>query len=79
LNSFARLGPAHLVRELWHEWGTDLHKGEPERRKTAHVERRRRREEEELRELERRNEQEQKTFETITGAMAAAALNGDKR
>jgi hypothetical protein len=68
-----------VVRELWHEWLTDLHEGETERRKTAQDDRRRRREEKELHELERRNEQEQKNFETIMGAMAAAALNGDKR
>jgi hypothetical protein len=49
-----------------------------ERRKTAKEERRQRREEEELREVGRRNEQEQKNFETIMGAMAAAALNGDR-
>jgi hypothetical protein len=46
--------PPHVVRELRHEWLTDLHEGETERRKTAREERRRRREEEELRELERR-------------------------
>ena len=63
---------------LWREWMTDLQEGELERRKTAQDERRRRREDEELRELERRNEQEQKNFETIMGAMAAAALNGDR-
>ena len=71
--------PPSVVRELWHEWLTDLDEGEMERRKTEHMERRRRREEEELRELERRNEQEQKNFETIMSAMAAAALDGDKR
>jgi hypothetical protein len=69
--------PPSVVRELWHEWLTDLHEGEMERRKTTQEERRRRREEAELRELERRNEQEQKKFETIMGSMAAT-LNGDK-
>jgi hypothetical protein len=71
--------PPHVVRALWHEWLTDLHEGEIERRKTTQDERRRSREEQELRELERRNEQEQKNFETIMSAMAAAALNSDKR
>jgi hypothetical protein len=70
--------PPSLVRELWHEWLTDLHEGETERRKTTQEERRRRREETDLRELERRNEQEQKNFETIMSAMAAAALNSEK-
>jgi hypothetical protein len=58
---------------------TDLHEGEVERRKTAQEEPRLRREEKDLRELERRNGQEQKNFETIMSAMASAALDGDKR
>jgi hypothetical protein len=70
--------PPSLVRELWHEWLTDLHEGEVERRKTTQEERRLRREEKDLREIERRNEQEQKNFETIMGAMAATALDGRK-
>jgi hypothetical protein len=69
--------PPSVVRELWHEWLTDLHEGETERRKTTQDEKRRRREENELRDLERRNEQEQKNFETIMSAMTAAA-NSDK-
>jgi len=64
--------PPQVVRDLWHEWMIDLEDGEAERQKSAHEERRRRREEEELRELERRNEQEQKNFETIMAAMTTA-------
>ena len=67
-----------VVRDLWHEWLTELQEGEVERRKSAQDERRHRREEAELRELERRTEQEQKNFETILSAMAATGLPGDK-
>jgi len=59
--------PPSVVRELWHEWMTDLQEGELERRKTTQEERRLRREQEEMRELERRSEQEQKNFETDDG------------
>jgi hypothetical protein len=64
--------PPRVVRDLWHEWMIDLEDGEAERKKSAQEDRRRRREEEELRELERRNEQEQKNFETIMAAMTTA-------
>jgi hypothetical protein len=65
-----------IVRDLWHEWLVDLEEGEQNRRKTAQEERRRRAEEAQLRELERRNEQEQKNFETIMAAMNATAGKG---
>ena len=71
--------PPSVVRELWHEWLTDLHEGETERRKTTQEERWRRREEQELRELERRSEQEEKNFATIMSAITSAALEGDKK
>jgi hypothetical protein len=71
--------PPSVVRELWHEWMTDLQEGELERRKTTQEERRLRREQEELREIERRSEQDQKNFETIMAAMTNAAVEGDKR
>jgi hypothetical protein len=61
-----------LVRDLWHEWLSDLEDGELARRKTASEERRRRADEEQMRELERRGEQDQKNFETIMAAMTAA-------
>lgn len=70
--------PPSVVRELWHEWLTDLDEGEMERRKTAQEERRHRREQEEMREVERRSEQDQKNFETIMAAMTTAAAD-DKR
>jgi hypothetical protein len=70
--------PPNVVRDLWHEWLTELQDGEIERRKSAQEERRRRQEEKEMREIERRSEQEQKNFELTMSAMTAAAL-GDKR
>ena len=60
-----------IVRDLWHEWLIGLEDGEMERRTTAQQEKRRRTEEAQLRELERRNEQEQKNFETVMAAMNA--------
>ena len=48
------------------------------RRKSAQDERRQRAEEAQLRELERRNQQEQKNFEAMMSAMAAAAGQGDR-
>src|SRR5436190_455546 len=69
--------PPRLVRDLWHEWMIDLEDGEAERKKSAQEERRKSREEEELRELERRNEQEQKNFETIMAAMTTAGVRGN--
>ncbi len=71
--------PPRVVRDLWHEWMIDLGDGEAERKTSAQEERRRRREEEELRELERRNEQEQQNFEKITAAMAGAAGPGSRK
>jgi hypothetical protein len=68
-----------LVRDLWHEWRSDLQDGEITRRKTASEERRRRADEEQIRELERRSEEDQKNFETIMAAMTTAAVKGDKR
>ena len=65
-----------IVRDLWHEWLVDLEEGEQNRRKTAQDERRRRAEEAQLRELERRNEQEQQNFEKIMAAMASATGAG---
>lgn len=70
--------PPSVVRDLWHEWLTELQDGEIERRKSAQDERRRRQEDKELRQIERRSEQEQKNFELTMTAMTAAAL-GDKR
>ena len=61
-----------IVRELWHEWLMDLDEGEENRRKSAQEERKRHAEENQLRELERRNEQEQQNFEKIMAAMAGA-------
>ena len=72
------IAPA-IVRDLWHEWLVDLEEGEQNRRKTAQEERRRHAEEAQLRELERRNEQEQKNFETIMTAMNAATGQSSKR
>jgi hypothetical protein len=71
--------PPGIVRDLWHEWMTDLCEGETNRRKSAQEERRRGAEEAQLRELERRNEQDQKNFETAMAAMTAAAGQGDKQ
>jgi hypothetical protein len=70
--------PPGVVRELWHEWLTDLDEGEMERRKTAQEERRRRREQEEMRELERRSEREEKNFATVMAGITAALGEGDK-
>jgi len=68
--------PPGVVRDLWHEWLMDLDEGEENRRKSAQEERKRRAEESQLRELERRNEQEQQNFEKIMAAMAGAAGRG---
>ena len=69
--------PPSVVRELWHEWLTDLDEGEMERRKTAQEERRQRREQHERRELERRSERDEKNFATMM-ARITAALGEDK-
>ena len=71
--------PPSVVRELWHEWLVGLEDGEMERRKTAQEERRQRAEEAQLRELERRNEQDQKNFETIMASMNATTGPGGRR
>jgi len=71
--------PPAVVRDLWHEWLMDLDEGEQNRRKSAQEERRRRAEEDQLRELERRNEQEQQNFEKIMAAMAGAAGPGSRK
>jgi hypothetical protein len=68
--------PPGVVRDLWHEWLMDLDEGEENRRKSAQEERKRRAEENQLRELERRNEQEQQNFEKIMAAMAGATGSG---
>jgi hypothetical protein len=70
--------PPSVVRELWHEWLTDLDEGEMERRKTAQAERRRRDEQEEMREVERQSEREQKNFETMMAGITAAVGGADK-
>jgi hypothetical protein len=70
--------PPRIVRELWHEWLTDLHEGEMERRKTAQDERRLRREQEEMRELERRSERDEKNFATMMAGITASLGGGDK-
>jgi hypothetical protein len=49
------------------------------RRESARDERRRRAEEAQLRELERRNEEEQKNFETIMAAMNTTTGQSGKR
>jgi hypothetical protein len=67
--------PPSVVRELWHEWLTDLDEGEMERRKTAQAERRRRHEQEEMREVERQSEREQKNFEMMMAGLTAS-MNG---
>ena len=70
--------PPGVVRELWHEWMTDLQEGELERRKTAQEERRHRREQEELREIERRGEQDEKNLATMMAGITATMGGGDK-
>jgi hypothetical protein len=61
--------PPAMVRDLWHEWLTDLDEGEMNRRKTAQEERQRRIDEDHRRELERREQQEQQNFEKIMAAL----------
>jgi len=58
-----------IVRDLWHEWLTDLDEGEMNGRKAAQDDRRRRAEEEQLRELDRRAQQDQQNFEKIMSAL----------
>ena len=64
--------PPSVVRELWHEWLTDLDEGEMERRKTAQSERRRRHEQEEMRASERQSEREQKKLESMMAWITTA-------
>jgi hypothetical protein len=68
-----------LVRDLWHEWLTDLDEGETNRRKAAQDERRRRAEEEQLRELDRRAQQDQQNFEKIMTALTDASGHSSGR
>jgi hypothetical protein len=70
--------PPSVVRELWHEWLTDLDEGEMERRKTSQEERRQRREQEEMRELERRSERDEKNFATMMAGITASLGGTDK-
>jgi len=70
--------PPNVVRELWHEWLTDLDEGEMERRKTAQDERRRLRDQEQMRELERQGQREQKNFETMMAGITAALSGNGK-
>ena len=70
--------PPSVVRELWHEWLTDLDEGEMERRKTSQEERRQRREQEEMRELERRSERDEKNFATMMAGITFAMGGSDK-
>ena len=70
--------PPSVVRDLWHEWLTDLDEGEMERRKTAQDERRRRLEREEMQEIERRSEKEEKNFAAVMAGITAAMGSGDK-
>jgi hypothetical protein len=70
--------PPKVVRELWHEWLTDLDEGEMERRKTTQEERRQRREREEMRELERRSERDEKNFATMMAGITFAMGGSDK-
>jgi hypothetical protein len=58
-----------IVRDLWHEWLTDLDEGEANRRKIAQDERRRRTEEHQRREVERLEQHEQQNFEKIMSAL----------
>ena len=61
-----------LVRDLWHEWLTDLDEGETNRRKASQEDRRRRAEEEQLRELDRRAQLDQQNFEKIMATLTPA-------
>ena len=58
-----------IVRDLWHEWLTDLDEGEMNRRKTAQEERRRRTAEDQRREVERLEQPEPQNFEKIMSAL----------
>ena len=67
-----------VVRDLWHEWLTDLDEGETNRRKAAQEDRRRRTEEEQLRELDRRAQLDQQSFEKIMTALTATSGAGNR-
>ena len=56
----------------------DLQDGEAERRKSEQEDRRRHREQDELRELDLRNEQDQKNFETMMAGITARLGGNDK-
>ena len=71
--------PPDIVRELWHEWLTDLDEGETNRRRDAQEDRRRRAEEEQLRELDRRAQQDQQNFEKMMAALATAGGQTGRR
>jgi hypothetical protein len=61
-----------IVRDLWHEWLTDLDEGETNRRKSAQEERQRRSDEAQRKEVERLEQLEQQNFEKIMTTLAAA-------
>jgi hypothetical protein len=68
--------PPRVVRDLWQEWLIGLEDGESDRRRNAEQQRRQRAQEQEMRELERRSEQEQKTFESLMSAITGATAGG---
>jgi hypothetical protein len=70
--------PPGVVRDLWHEWMTDLEDGEAERKRSTQEEHRRRKEQEELQEIERRSEQEEKNFATMMAGITAAMSGNNK-
>ncbi len=72
------LAPA-TVRDLWHEWLTDLEEGEMNRRKSAQEEGQRRSEEAQRKELERLEQAEQQNFEKIMSALNAGGITGKDR
>jgi hypothetical protein len=61
--------PPGVVRDLWHEWSTDLEEGEKSRRQAAHEEGQRRIEQAHRRDREQREQQEQPDFEKTTAAL----------
>jgi hypothetical protein len=71
--------PPAVVRELWHEWLTDLDEGEMNRRKSAQEERQRRSEEAQRQEVERLEQLEQQNFEKIMTTFAGAAGPAGRR
>jgi len=67
------------VRDLWHEWMTDLCEGETNRRKSALEERQQRAEERERQELERRQALEEQNFAKIMAAISGTSDSGGRR